>query len=87
VYRAFAAGRPELESIATTCGTVVFPRIHAVADANTFVSRLLSERETAVVPGHFFEAPAHFRLGVGGATEPLRHGLAAIGDALTAHAF
>jgi len=38
--------------------------------------------ETSVVPGRFFEAPEHFRLGVGGDTAILREGLSRIGAAL-----
>jgi hypothetical protein len=34
------------------------------------------------VPGRFFQAPSHFRVGFGGATEPLRGGLHALGVAL-----
>ena len=35
----------------------------------------MREHRTAVGPGSFFEAPAHFRLGYGGDTEQLRAGL------------
>jgi aspartate/methionine/tyrosine aminotransferase len=68
-------------------GTVVFPRIRGVGDADAFARRLLADRGTAVVPGRFFEAPAHFRLGFGGQTETLRQGLAALDAALDAKAF
>lgn len=80
----FLESRPELEWIEPWGGSIVFPRIRALPDATRFVQRLLTARETAVVPGQLFGAPAHFRLGVGGDTEALRHGLAAIGEALTA---
>ena len=50
-----------------------------VDDSTRFTERLLRERETAVVPGRFFDAPAHFRLGFGGSTATLRPGLEAIG--------
>lgn len=79
--RQFLASRPELEWIPAG-GTVLFPRLAGVEDASAFAERLLVERATAVVPGRFFQAPAHFRLGFGGETEPLRGGLAAIGAAL-----
>jgi aspartate/methionine/tyrosine aminotransferase len=72
--------RPELELVEPHGGTVVFPRLRDVADSSRFAERLLNERATAIVPGRFFEAPAHFRVGFGGATDALGGGL----DALTA---
>ena len=65
-------------------GTVMFPRIRGVDDAGPFVERLLSARHTAVVPGRFFDAPEHFRLGFGGATDNVRGGLEALKSAITA---
>ena len=62
--------------------TVLFPRVRGVEDIGRFAERLLAERETAVVPGGFFDAPAHFRLGLGGTTESLRGGLERLGSAL-----
>jgi aspartate/methionine/tyrosine aminotransferase len=84
LIRAFLRSRPELEWIDPGGGTVVFPRIRNVADADTFVDRLFAAYDTAVVPGRFFEAPAHFRIGFGGTTDALRSGLQAIGAALDA---
>jgi hypothetical protein len=46
------------------------------------VDRVMRERQTALGPGHFFDAPGHFRLGYGGATDKLREGLARVGDVL-----
>lgn len=83
----FVRGRPELEWVEPAGGTVAFPRIGNVADTSRFAERLLLERETAVVPGRFFEAPAHFRLGFSGETDRLEGGLAAIGAALDARAW
>jgi hypothetical protein len=42
----------------------------------------MRERRTAVGPGFFFDAPAHFRLGYGGDTEAIRGGLERLGAAL-----
>jgi aspartate/methionine/tyrosine aminotransferase len=78
---AFLASRGELEW-APSAGTIVFPRIRGVADAGPFVDRLMRERNTALGPGAFFDAPAHFRLGYGGETEQIRAGLARVGAAL-----
>jgi aspartate/methionine/tyrosine aminotransferase len=87
IVRAFLRSRPELDWVDPRGGTVVFPRLRTPEDTSTFAQRLLQERETAVVPGRFFEAPAHFRLGFGGLTDPLRHGLDALGAALDARAW
>jgi aspartate/methionine/tyrosine aminotransferase len=83
LMREFLQSRSELEWIPAG-GTVLFPRLRGVDDASAFAERLLAERETAVVPGRFFQAPAHVRVGLGGATDPLRGGLAALGAALDA---
>jgi len=81
MVREFLRSRAELDWIAAA-GTVVFPRLRGIADATEFAARLLSARETAVVPGRFFQAPEHFRLGFGGPTDALRGGLLAVGAAL-----
>ena len=44
-------------------------------------------RHTAVVPGRFFEAPGHFRIGIGGRPETVDAGLNAIRAALDAKAW
>jgi aspartate/methionine/tyrosine aminotransferase len=84
IVREFLRSRPELEWIDPGGGTVVFPRIARVSDSSHFAERLLTLRDTAIVPGRFFEAPAHFRLGFGGPTAALRSGLQALGAGLDA---
>jgi aspartate/methionine/tyrosine aminotransferase len=80
--RAFLASRPDIECVRPGAGTVVFPRLRGVGDADRFVDTLAREFETGVVPGRFFQAPAHFRLGFGGRAEVLSEGLVQIGKAL-----
>jgi aspartate/methionine/tyrosine aminotransferase len=58
--------------------TVAFPRLRGCADAGAFCERLFRETGTAVAPGHFFGAPAHFRIAFGGETAKLERGLEAI---------
>jgi hypothetical protein len=77
----FLAGREELEC-APSHATIAFPRFTDGRDSRSFVERLLLERGVAVVPGSFFDSPSHFRISFGGATEPLREGLAAIAACL-----
>ena len=85
LVREFLHARPELELVEPRGGTVVFPRLRGVADSSRFAERLLHERETAIVPGRFFEAPAHFRVGFGGETGALLGGLEALNAALDGH--
>jgi aspartate/methionine/tyrosine aminotransferase len=82
LVRAFLDSRPELEYVVPAGGTVVFPRLHGAADAEPFIDRLRHEEQVGVVPGRFFQAPAHFRLAFGGVSETLRGGLERIGRML-----
>ena len=81
---AFVRGRPELEWVPPQGGTVAFPRLRGVEDTTRFVERLISERETIVVPGRFFEAPTHFRIGFSGKADVLDGGLSQLAAALEA---
>jgi len=58
--------------------TIAFPRFRDGRDAGPFVRRLFEQRGVAVVPGSFFDSPAHFRIAFGGATNALEKGLEAI---------
>jgi aspartate/methionine/tyrosine aminotransferase len=78
----FMASRPALDWVRPGGGTVAFPRLRSGEDARAFADRLLAHHQTMVVPGAFFEAPSHFRIGFGIAAETLDRGLAAIGRAL-----
>jgi aspartate/methionine/tyrosine aminotransferase len=63
---------------------VGFPRIRGADEASRFVEQLRQRYETGVVPGRFFEAPAHFRIALGGPGATLEAGLARLGQALEA---
>lgn len=84
VVEAFLASRWDLEWVRSS-GTVVFPKLRGVRDAAPFVKRLMREQQTALVPGVFFQAPAHFRLGFGGEPEKVKAGLGRIAAALDTH--
>jgi aspartate/methionine/tyrosine aminotransferase len=81
IVATFLASRRELHWT-PSAATVVFPLLEGVADVSDFAERLLRERETGIVPGRFFDAPAHFRLGFGGDTDQLRGGLDRLAAAL-----
>ncbi len=72
---------PGLE-IVSPAATLAFPRRRGVADATGFVERLFAETGIAVAPGHFFGAPAHFRIALGGSPETVAKGLEGIGSFL-----
>ena len=76
----FIAGRPELAGGLVDAGSVSFPRL--VRGEVEVLSNLARAHQTAVVPGSFFEAPQHFRIGFGCSTEILRGGLERLGAAL-----
>lgn len=75
---ALLASRPELEA-APFAATLAFPRLRGVADARPFADALFAATGIAVAPGHFFGAPAHFRLALGGWPETVARGLEGIG--------
>lgn len=81
LLNAFLNNREELETVRAEFGTVMFPRVrNGNADG---LCRLLREKyETSVVPGAFFELPAHFRIAMCVATDILETGLERIGKAI-----
>jgi aspartate/methionine/tyrosine aminotransferase len=80
-YREILGGHAKLEQTIFEAGTTVFPRL-ADGDGDAFFQRLVSAFDTSVVPGRFFEAPAHIRIGLGGDVAMTREGLARIAEAL-----
>ena len=78
----FLRGRPEIEFVEPQGGTVVFPRLRDAASSDILAAWLLNHEHTAIVPGRFFEAPPHCRIGFGVRPEMLEGGLAALARAL-----
>lgn len=77
----FLDTRDDLETVRSDSGTIMFPRLRKGSSEK--LCRLLKEKyETSVVPGSYFEMPAHFRVGLGGSTEVLVGGLERLGKAL-----
>jgi aspartate/methionine/tyrosine aminotransferase len=62
-------------------GPVCFPKMRK-GSATLLVDHARRHFDTGVIPGKFFERPGHFRLGFGGPTEELRHGLKRLGQAV-----
>jgi hypothetical protein len=78
---AWLGQQPRLECAAPRA-TLAFPRIRGVDDAAPFAERLFQRTGVAVAPGHFFGAPAHFRIAFGGDPAKVAEGLEAIGREL-----
>lgn len=81
LLKSFLDSRKDLVTIWPESGSIVFPQL-TTGHADAFCQLLLEKYETSVVPGRFFEAPEHFRIGVGGETEKVREGLSRIAAAL-----
>lgn len=77
----FLDTREELETVRPEFGTVMFPRVRN-GDADQLCRVLREKFETSVVPGRFFELPAHFRVGIAVSIDVLEQGLARLGHAL-----
>ena len=81
MLKSFLDSRRDLLAIWPEAGTVVFPQL-TTGHADAFCQLLFDRYETGVVPGRFFEAPEHFRIGVGGDTQIVREGLKRMAAAL-----
>jgi hypothetical protein len=81
LLKAFLTGQEGVSAPCTEFGTTAILRL-ARHNLDHFLTRLRTEYETSVVPGHFFGLPNHFRVGMGVDTEMFREGLQRIGRAL-----
>jgi aspartate/methionine/tyrosine aminotransferase len=77
----FLDGRDDLEAIRPQFGSIMFPRVKQ-GNSERLCDLLREKYETSVVPGEFFEQPAHFRVGMGGDSETFVEGLDRLGRAL-----
>ena len=73
---AFLDSRNDLEFVRPQHGTIVFPKLRS-GNVDDFLRRLREKYETSAVPGHFFDMPQHFRVGIGGDTRDDTHRLRA----------
>ena len=73
--------RPELRVARPPLGTTLFPKLWG-DNAEAFCNLLREQYEVGVVPGGFFEAPAHFRMFLGADTPTFTEALGRIGTAL-----
>lgn len=82
IVQAWIDDRDDVTWVPPDAGIIGFPRLERVDDTRGFVDRLLEEHGTLVVPGEFFGAPGHIRVGFGVEETVLREGLMRIGLAL-----
>lgn len=80
----FLAGTPELEAWIPAHGFIAFPRVRGLSDTRELCERLVREHAVDVVPGHFFGAPAHIRIGCPQPPEMVAAGLERLGAGLRA---
>ena len=81
-WNTFLAGRgSDLEVPPSRFGSTTFPRVLRVS-ADELAALLRERYETSIVPGRFFGAPEHVRIGFCGATEEFPEGLRRLGRAL-----
>ena len=71
-----------LDCVVPPRSIIVFPRLRNADDSGP-LHDLLRQSETSIVPGRFFESPAHFRLGFAVATEDVATGLKNLSKAMT----
>ncbi|MGB7434189.1 MAG: aminotransferase class I/II-fold pyridoxal phosphate-dependent enzyme [Candidatus Acidiferrum sp.] len=75
------AHRTDLKFADVKHGTIRFPRLQR-GSVDEFCQRLRDQYQTSVVPGRFFEMPAHFRIGLGGNSAVTAQGLEQVATAL-----
>jgi aspartate/methionine/tyrosine aminotransferase len=80
-WNRFLDGRDDLAVERASYGTTSFPRVLA-GDAEALCARLRERYETSLVPGRFFGAPQHVRVGLCGDPEIFVEGLSRFGRAL-----
>ena len=83
--RKFIAAHPQLSVAEKPRATVTFPRLAGVRDTTAFVEDAAAARGVAVAPGHYFDAPEHFRISLAGRTDRLAEGLDRLSRALKSY--
>lgn len=84
LVRAFLDRHPQLEPLVPLQATILLPKLRHVSDAAPFADRAARDFGVTVVPGRFFDMPAHVRISVAGTTANLTGGLERLSRALAA---
>lgn len=80
-WHSFLDGRTDVAGLRTPFGTTSFPRVVS-CDADALCDRLRERYEVSLVPGRFFGANEHVRVGLTGDPAVVREGLMRVGRAL-----
>jgi aspartate/methionine/tyrosine aminotransferase len=75
------ANKSHISAVRSPYGTTCFPKL-LQGTVDELLQRLRAKFETTVVPGHFFETPDHFRIGMGVDHEMFAEGLRRLTQAL-----
>jgi aspartate/methionine/tyrosine aminotransferase len=78
---AFLDRQTAVSAVRTPFGTTAFLRLHK-GNVEAFLDRLRAQYETSAVPGRFFGAPDHFRIGMGVDSAMFAEGLRRLNRAL-----
>jgi aspartate/methionine/tyrosine aminotransferase len=81
LLRGFLESRDDLDVVRAPWGTTAFPRLRT-GSVDALAETLRARYETSIVPGRFFGADTHFRIGIGGETAMVREGLQRLRRAL-----
>lgn len=81
ILNEFLDSRRDLDAAKSVYGTTAFPRL-LKKDAESFFKLLRQKYETSVVPGKFFFAENHFRIGISCDTQMLQAGLERLASTL-----
>ena len=75
---------PEVSCVLPDAGINAFIELPEATDDAEFIQRLITERDTAVFPGHFFGTPGTVRISFGGEPEEVVEGLRRLTEAIRA---
>lgn len=85
LFDAFVSSRDDLDCMPSGHGLTAFPRWTG-GDATALDDRLRDRFDTGIVPGHWFEMPDRFRVGLSGDTAMLEQSLTRLGEGLDSFA-
>jgi aspartate/methionine/tyrosine aminotransferase len=81
LFNDLVASRSDLDCMRAEHGITVFPRWKG-GDVEPLHALLRAKYDTSIVPGHWFDMPDRFRVGLGGDADLLKEGLTRLGLAL-----
>jgi aspartate/methionine/tyrosine aminotransferase len=77
----FLDERTDIKCVRPEFGTTVFPRLKN-GDVNKLTELLITNYQTLITPGRFFDMPEHFRIGLSCTSDIFTEGLKRLGMAI-----